>query len=108
MRGTITTVDGEHVDVEIVEPAAHYAVLIALLDAAGDQPRAVATTTHHGRAGFRVPRDLAEKAGLLDPPAELVEEPVKPVRKVTRKPKAEPVIPAVEVGGPVEAAADVE
>lgn len=66
MRGIIATVDGAVVDVQIIEPAAHYAVLIALLDAAGNHKRSVQTTTHHGRTGFRVPRDLAERAGLLD------------------------------------------
>lgn len=128
MRGIIATVDGAVVDVQIIEPAAHYAVLIALLDAAGDGKRAVQTTTHHGRTGFRVPRDLAERAGLLDtapePEVEPEPEPVEPepaepvapepVKKTTAK-KAPAkvaaktsdegaVIPSVEVAP--EAAAD--
>lgn len=113
MRGIITTLDGDRVDIEIIEPAAQYAVLIALLDAAGDYKRSVQTTTHRARPGFRVPRDLAERAGLLDQAAEPEPAP-KPVKAAARKSSrktADVVVPAVEVGGgavEVEATAPTE
>lgn len=98
MHGITVTHHGHMVDIEITDRSVADKVRTALLDAAGSYPRAVATTTHHSRPGYRVTRDLAERAGILDtphPPA----EPVPPVPKKTPAKKAPAKVPSVEVGG---------
>lgn len=101
MYGIITTDDGPLVDVEIIDPTANTTVLEALLDAAGEHRRSVATTTHHGRVGYRVPRDIAEKAGILSAPEPAPKKTAakKAPAKTPTKPVEDAKVPAVEQAG---------
>lgn len=101
MHGINITPDGFMVDIEITDRAVAGTVRTALLGAAGSYPRAVATTTHHARPGYRVTRDLAERAGILNPPVVLAEPIPEPAPKKTAAKKAPAkVTPSVEVGAP--------
>ena len=105
MHGINITPDGFMVDIEITDRSVADTVRTALLDAAGSYPRAVATTTHHARPGYRVTRDLAERAGLLNPPAEPEPAPKKAAaKKAPAKAATKPVdVPEVEIGGGTDA-----
>lgn len=113
MHGINITPDGFMVDIEITDRSVADSVRTALLGAAGSYPRAVATTTHHARPGYRVTRDLAERAGILNPPVVLA-EPIPPAesapkktaaKKAPAKAAAKPsdvpdvIVPEVEIGG---------
>lgn len=100
------------VDVKVLTAASGDAVRAALLDAA-PSPRLVRTTTHHARPGFRVPRALAEAAGLtaVDPapePEPVAPAPAKAPAKKTA-PKKAAAKPAVvdEIPAPVDEVAPV-
>ena len=102
MHGINITPDGFMVDIEITDRAVAGTVRTALLGAAGSYPRAVATTTHHARPGYRVTKDLAERAGLL-PPAEPAPKKAA-AKKAPAKAATKPVdVPEVEIGGGTDA-----
>lgn len=106
----LTELRGGLVDIEITDRAAAGAVRAALLDAA-ESPRLIQTTTHRDRPGFRVPRAVAETAGLYaaDDPEPVKAVPVKkaavkkaPARAAAKKtgdPVVPDVVPEVEIGG---------
>ncbi|MFD3426130.1 hypothetical protein [Nocardia fluminea] len=110
MNGITVTHHGHMVDIEITDRSVADSVRTALLDAAGSYPRAVATTTHHSRPGYRVTRDLAERAGLLDADLQAEPKPTPAPKKAAAKKVPAKVIPSVEVGGgaPEEAANDAK
>lgn len=99
MHGINITPDGFMVDIEITDRAVAGTVRTALLGAAGSYPRAVATTTHHARPGYRVTRDLAERAGIINTPVVLAEPAPAPKKTAAKKAPAK-VITSVEVGAP--------
>lgn len=87
-----------HGDTAIIHPVTgdERGVLASkLLAAAGDRRREVRTYTGRTGAGFRVPLDIAEAAGLTGPAEAPAEEPVKAARKPRAKAKAaEPEVSA--------------